>query len=669
MTDFSVEPTSADSNFGRIGTLSVRNGTVTTPAMFPVINLVGGTTLDSGSSWRHFRDNILDADHLQGIMHQAMSFLDYGLTPDQLQKWRTKTFHEHFKERSPINAPLFIDSGGFRLMNSETFGDFASSSDEDWRLYTDADSILKLQSDWGADIIATLDYPIPPNLNEDEKNSRMKRSIESAIRCLKLVEDPDGIKVRTHTDQRSIDWLKEQKEEDDPAVFVALHGHDYETINWYVMNFLERVEEEQIGQNFQGFAIGSLVPLRYKTDILVDIIQGAKDAIPSELRDDIALHVFGVGGKQASILALLGVDTFDCSSHMQAARYRKYIVPGSWERVSTENLDSHFENGDFPCAIETCPLCNELGDAVDEHGEPLSPAKLQEYLMREPTYGIDGFTKSAYYGWLARHNFEVYNDELRRVRQAIKDGTLLDYAIKFARRDRDIQRMLKRAQVRDSELLTALEERGAYDLLPGPKLASDQSKLSDFGGGISEQNTTHTISLEHSPNEFNILTRDYEPPSRETLLVIPCSKIKPYSKSKSHKAVFDSLIPVRNKIHKVTVSGMFGPVPEEHEDEQSVLNYEYVLAPEDTQQKELATDRLTRYLEQYGGSYDQVVAYATSKNYRQVIEDAFERYGRGTVFPQDPNSLRLREHFRKTNIQELTEHLGMDQTLTLADLE
>jgi predicted RNA-binding protein len=289
--------------------------------------------------------------------------------------------------------------------------------------------------------------------------------------------------------------------------------------------------------------------------------------------------------------------------------------------------------------------------------------------MREPTYGIDGFTKSAYYGWLARHNFEVYNDELRRVRQAIKDSRLLDYAIKFARRDQDIQRMLKRAQVRDSELLTALEERGAYDLLPGPKLASDQSKLSDFGGGISEQNTTHTISLEHSPNEFNILTRDYEPPSRETLLVIPCSKNKPYSKSKSHKAVFDPLAPVRNKIHKVTVSGMFGPVPEEHEDEQIVLNYEYVLAPEDTQQKELATDRLTRYLEQYGGSYNQVVAYATSKNYRQVIEDAFERYGRGTVFPQDPTSLRLREHFRKTNIQELTEHLDMDQTLKLADLE
>lgn len=669
MTDFSVDPISDENSFGRMGTLSVRNGTVSTPALFPVINMIGGTTVDSGSSWRHFRDNILDEDHLQGIMHQAMSFLDYGLSPEQLREWRSKTFYDHFDERGPIRAPLFIDSGGFRLMNSETFGEFSSSSDDDWRLYTDADSILKLQADWGADIIATLDYPIPPNLNEDEKDSRMKRSIESSIRCLKLVENPDEINVQTAADEQSIERLKQQKEEAEPAVFVALHGHDYETINWYVMNFLERVEEEQIGQHFQGFAIGSLVPLRDKTDILIDIIQGAKDAIPKIHRDDIALHVFGVGGKQASILALLGVDTFDCSSHMQAARYRKYIVPGSWGRVNIENLDSHFENGDFPCYIETCPLCNQSGEATDEHGEALSPAKLQEYLIREPTYGVDGFTKSSYYGWLARHNFEVYNDELSRVRQAIKEGSLLDYVVEFARSDEDIQRMLKRAQVRDSELLTALEERGAYDLLPGPELASDQSKLSDFGCGINEQNTTHTISLEHSPNEFYILTRSYEPPSREFLLVIPCSKQKPYRESKSHKTLLDPLAPVRNKIHKVTVSGMFGPVPEEYEDDQIVLDYEYVLAPEDTQQKELITDRLTRYLELYGVSYDHIVGYATSKNYRQVIENAFDRYGRGIVFPKDPNSFRLREHFRKTNVQELTEYLGADQTLTLADLD
>lgn len=600
-----------------------------------------------------------------------MSFLDYGLTADNLADWRKQTFREHFADRVDVNAPIFIDSGGFKLMNSNTFGDppAEDGSQNDWRLYTNPDSILKLQADFGADIIATLDYPIPPNLRTDEQEKRMERSIESAVRCLQLIEDPDQIEIRDEEDEQSVQKLKQQKQQADPAVFIAIHGHDYDTIHWYVMNFLERIEEEGVEQPFHGFAIGSLVPLRSKIDVLIDIVQGAKHAIPEKWQDEIALHVFGVGGKQAALLALLGVDTFDCSSHMQTARYSKYLVPDTWEHLKLSELTTYTDSDTFPCDIPDCPLCSADGPARDENGEKLTPSTLHDYLQREPTYGADGFTKSKYYGWLARHNFEVYNQEIRGVQQAIQDGRLLDYVIDFARQDTDIRRGLKKAQVRNSQLKQDIEARGAYELLPGPELASDQARLSDFNAGIDEVENHRAISLEHSPSDFNILTRNYTPPEREYLLILPCSKTKPYAESQTHRAVLDKLKPVRDSIHKVTVSGMYGPVPEEFEEEPPVTAYEYVLSAEDEKQVQLVTERLIDYLNVFGEQYDDIIGYATSKNYRQVIENAFTNYGDGTVLPREPRARRFREHFRNTHIRELTDYLSVSIDTTLSDIE
>lgn len=658
MTDFSVDEV-GDDGYGRLGTFSVRRGEVSTPALFPVINLIGGTTLDSGSIWRHFRDNILDEEELQGIMFQAMSFTEYGISPKNLNEmWRKKTLEEHLEGRVEMNAPLFIDSGGFKLMNSETFGIAPEEGGEenDWSIYTDPDSILKLQTDFGADIIATLDYPIPQDLKEEEKTDRMNRSIESAVRCLKLIEDPDRIEVRSEGDEESIQRLKNQKEEDEPAVFVAIHGHDYETINWYVMNFLERVEEEDVQQPFHGFAIGSLVPLRSKTKTLVDIIQGAKDAIPGNKEEEIALHAFGVGGKQAGILSLLGVDSFDCSSHVQAAKFRKYLVPETWKRIELSELAA--ERDIFPCNIADCPLCSENSEALDENGNRLTLEKLNEYIEREPTFGTDGFTKSQYYGWLARHNFEVYNREVRRVQEAISEGRLLDYVVKFAREHKDIEAGLKQAQVRDEKLRNDIEDRGYYDLVPGPEMVKEQSKLDTFGAGIEGGTGSRTVSLEHGPSSFNILKRNYSPPDKPILLILPCSKEKPYGSSRTQRAVLDKVSSMRDDIHKVTLSGMYGPVPEEYEKEQPVLEYEYVLTTEDENQKEVITNRLTEYLEQYGEEYQEIVGYAVNKNYRDAVTEAFSRYGEGTVLPDEPKVLKLREHFRKSNIDELVEYLS-----------
>lgn len=660
MADFELSIQGTD-GYGRIGELNVPHGPVQTPAMFPVVNIIGGTTLASGGVWRYMRDELMDQPHLQGMMYQAMSFTDYNLTPSNLEDWREKTFREWFEEGEEfpdLETPIFIDSGGFKLMNSSTFSEAPTEGGDpnEWGLYTNPDSILGLQVDFGADIIATLDYPIPPNLKEKERQQRMEDSIDSAVRCLEILETPEEFQQQANVPDRTVDRLNNLKENDkEPGIYIAIHGHDYETINWYVGHFLDRIEQEEVSRSFQGFAIGSLVPLRETTSMLVDIIQGAKDAIPEQRRDEIGLHLFGIGGKLAPLLALLGVDSYDCSSHMQAAMYKKYIMPETWENVKTEELAARATNGSFPCTSTRCPLCTgENNEAIT------SPAELSARLEEESTYEKQqqGHLKSPVYALLARHNFEVYNDEMRRIKQAIKNGELLDYVIEIARQHDEIKRGVEYAQIRNKQLRNDINTRGATDLLAGPDIASDQAKLSNWGAGVKDSGVQR-ISLEHTPNDFNVLRTDYEPPrDRQTLLLIPCSQKKPYSKSRTHQAVLRKLEPHKEQIHKVTISGMYGPVPEEYEGIDPVLEYEYVLASEDNDQMEIITDRLVRYLQQYGHHYDHVVGYVTSKTYRKVIMDAIDTTGRGCVFPTDPKALQLTEHFRNSNINELVAYLN-----------
>ncbi|WP_254863111.1 DUF5591 domain-containing protein [Halovivax gelatinilyticus] len=647
-----------DDGFGRLGELDVTHGPVETPALFPVVNLIGGTTEKSGGVWRRMRDKLIDKEHLQGIMFQAMSFTDYGVSPNNLNDfWRPKTFHERFNR---LDAPIFIDSGGFKLMNSNTFGEAPEKGGvpNEWGLYTDPKSILGLQLDFGADIVATLDYPIPPNLKEEEKVERMNRSIDSAVECLRLLDKPNLLDDEFPINSRAADHLRErQAAGDEPSVYVALHGHDYETVNWYVGNFLDRVDKLDIDSSFQGFAVGSLVPLRDSIDVLVDIVQGAKDAIPEARSDEIGLHVFGVGGKQVGLLSLLGVDTFDCSTHMHTAQYKKYLHPETWTTHKLSDLDQYLgPDRSYPCDLPNCLLCSDGGVSYDRLVKELNTDLSYEQRQRRKENGKN--IKSDYYALLARHNFEVYNEELGRVRGAIREGRLLEYVVEFAREHDDIKRGLKQAQLRNKRLKNVLESRGAYDLLPGSTLASDQSKLSKWGAGIDESVGTRQISLKHSPNDFNVSTQSYEPPrEKDILLFVPCSQQKPYSRSRTHSILFDKLGSLSEAVHKVTISGMYGPVPEEFEREQPILEYDYVLAKEDTDQIELVTGRVSQYLERYGDQFDEIIGYVTSKTYRRVIEDAFDEYGQGVVFPESPQALQLTEFFRNDNIQELLDYL------------
>jgi len=249
---------------------------------------------------------------------------------------------------------------------------------------------------------------------------------------------------------------------------------------------------------------------------------------------------------------------------------------------------------------------------------------------------------------------------MQAVRDAINDGELLELVAEFAQGKSIVEKGLKRAQLHNPELREQLADIGYEELVAGPDTETFQSKLSSFLEGVDDASQeTRTISLEHGPSDFDILQRDdYHPPSEaDVLLILPCSQEKPYSKSRTQQAVLSPLEDYQDRFHKISISGLYGPVPEEYEESDPVMSYEYVLTTADDDQVELVSTRLVRYLERYGEQFDHVLAYTTSKAYRHAIDEAFTRCGCGEMYPTDPQALQLTEHFRNANIEELVERL------------
>jgi len=343
-------------------------------------------------------------------------------------------------------------------------------------------------------------------------------------------------------------------------------------------------------------------------------------------------------------LSLLGVDTFDSSSYLKAARNKSFIHPETWQRTKLSDWKEEDCN---------CQACQDI------YFDDMRKALLESDVKYKPIEGEHGtHFKSEYYAQIAHHNFELYSRQMQAVRDAIDNDGLLELVADFAQGKSIAEKGLKRAQLHNPELREQLADLGYEGLVAGSDPETFQTKLSSFYDDIDdEQEEKLTISLKHGPHDFDILQYDsYQPPSdASVLLILPCSQEKPYSDSRTHQAVLSRLKDYENSYHKISLSGLYGPVPEAQETVEAVMSYEYVLTTADEDQVDLVANRLAKYLDQYGEQFDHILAYTTSKAYRQAIEEAFTRYGRGEIYPSDPRALQLTEHFRGENIDEFVD--------------
>ncbi len=602
MNDTSVYRTTVQRKAGRIGELHLRRNGIalpplSTPILYPVVAFMTSTNTNGGGIWKYLLKDVMK--HNVPMLSQVLHFLDFNLTGNTIGYWREKSMRERYRDSNgPYDAPMFLDSGGFKLL----YNTGLSLSEFGIHKETATDDILDFQLTLGGDIIASLDYPLPPGLVRSEAETRMNRSLQNAFRVAEKLAEM----------------------ENPPYLYICCHGQSREDIQDYVMQVFERLADVP---SF-GLAVGSLVPLRGENDSeVLSRICGVLDAIPESARDRTPIHAFGVSGNLTPILAYLGVDSLDSTSYVQAARSQSYAHPDTQKKLKILELDS------MEC---TCRVCQET-----------SLEEMQQAFMEPKSYRrtSTGKYKSYYYAKIALHNFEMEVKSLDNMVQAIEADNSLEALVNYAAKAPGVR-----------EAVSWLVENNH-------EFAAKMSKMVvSFPKCITTQPTKQVLSLNYTPDSFSI-PLDYQPPTeKRVLLTIPCAGKKPYSLSRTHSIVNDKLRSAFGEnqrfIHKITLSGLYGPVPEEFESEEAVVHYDFQLLPQNAAQIQLSADRFNTYLNQHKTHYELIIGYVTSRAYRKVLELVEKQHQDFILLPTKPKQKRLSEFFRHIHLDELIEILS-----------
>ncbi len=504
------------------------------------------------------------------LLSETMHFFNFNLSPNGLERWREKGFHKWF---SDFDRPLFLDSGGFQLLNNKEF------DLQRYNLSVTPKEILDLQLDFGGDIIATLDYPIPPSLKDSEAQERIQFSIENAITTLRLLQ---------------------AKGDSQTKVFIPIHGRTPEEIESYISRFITRYKRSRLERPYDGFAVGSLVPLRSKPDQIIAILVAVKKALAEKRLDDIPVHVFGVGSTLIPYLVYLGFDTFDSSTYVQKARNLQYSHPTNWGNQRATQLQR------LDCG---CSVCEKL-DVAEMHHVLKSTDSFQT---------VNGRFKSEFYAYIAMHNLNLHVGALRDAVRAAESGCLEEHLIEFATK-----------RIHQGRPLEALSNKF-------PTLKKKMGRTV-HAFGKPKRPVTRNVSLKYTSADFKI-PDDYKVPRRQRILFLfPCSKEKPYSTSQTYKrisaAVNENLNGTAKKIHFVVLSGLYGPVPLKYDRRPEIKNYDFVLTFRNHTGIEQVGERLAQYLKKHAEKFDHVVAFAASKPYRKAILKGTNGLDNVHVFPR-----------------------------------
>ena len=164
-----------------------------------------------------------------------------------------------------------------------------------------------------------------------------------------------------------------------------IHGGIYRDL-------LETSTIEMNKLDFPLHAIGGLVKpfLDYRFNITLEMLLTVKKKILCNR----PLHMFGLGLPQFFSLAVAcGCDLMDSAAYILYAKENRYFTLSS----GTKKLDEIYE---FPC---NCPICTKY-----------TPMEIKKF---EDAFRIE---------LIAKHNLYISFSELKTIRQAIKDGNLLE---------------------------------------------------------------------------------------------------------------------------------------------------------------------------------------------------------------------------------------------------
>jgi len=258
---------------------------------------------------------------------------------------------------------------------------------------TSPEEIAIFQEEVGSDIAVPLD--IPTGLSGRE---RAEETVEMTLRNLRIT-----LSVLEGRGSRRALWAA--------PIQGGIH-----------LDLLRRCAEEERIMDFDLYALGSPTPLMegYQFSKLFKMISTVRPVIGFGK----PLHLFGAGHPMIfPFIVALGVDMFDSASYYIYARDGRYITETGTMKI--DKLDY------LPCC---CPICSKLTARELREAEGAERVRL-----------------------LAMHNLHVCYMEVRRIKQAIRDGRLMELLEMRARshpslyqgfievmRDEDLLRLMER---------------------------------------------------------------------------------------------------------------------------------------------------------------------------------------------------------------------------------
>lgn len=199
------------------------------------------------------------------------------------------SFHyaQHMREKPSI--PVMIDSGGFAALFEDSqvvgrrgLGYLRTKVGSKAEATLSPRDVLEFQEQ-NADIAFTLDFPIPPNLSLREAKRRQKLTLANA------------------------EWAIANRRRKDLLLFGCIQAWDAKS----AVSMAKTLAKF----DFDGVAIGGLVPRARDRELMESIVQGVRNQIPES-----PLHVFGIGKPETTQwLFDLGVDSVDSSSYVKLA--------------------------------------------------------------------------------------------------------------------------------------------------------------------------------------------------------------------------------------------------------------------------------------------------------------------------------------------------------------
>jgi 7-cyano-7-deazaguanine tRNA-ribosyltransferase len=303
---------------------------------------------------------------------------------------------------------------------------------------------------------------------------------------------------------------------------------------------------------FQIHALGSPTEVmeNYRFDVLVDMILTAKTNLPIER----PLHLFGAGHPFMFALAVaLGCDLFDSAAYAIYAKQDRYMTEAGTVRL--EKLEY------FPCH---CPKCLSK-----------TPKEVSEMPATERQT------------FLAEHNLYACLTEIKRIKQAIREGRLWEHLELRAHGHPALLqalRKLKKYEEFIEKQSPTVKPSGIFFFssvgLPRPEVVRHRVRLSE---------------------RFT--------PAGEILVLMPQTKTKPFHRSKLYKKLVKALLGMLREEETANIQvcfyeAPFGLVPIELDEVYPLSQHETVLPP-DSEMVEYVAAQVVNHISR--GSYKAIV--------------------------------------------------------------